>query len=79
MTIDAAFDVPSSAGYFDVLDIVRDRHQRLVVEASFAPPVTHYSSCVCGAVMEIRGDDYTDDDYSAISEFSDAHSYCEQS
>lgn len=79
MTIAAAFDVPSTDLYFEVIDTVREQHQYLALQASFAPPVTHYSSCFCGAVLEIRGDHahYTDDDYTAIREFADDHAYCE--
>jgi len=40
-------------------------HERAVWEATFAPPITRFSSCVCGRVMEKRGTDQievTDDE-----------------
>lgn len=77
--ITAAFNVPSTELYFRAIDQARNQHEYLTLEASLAPPVTHHSGCVCGAVLEIRGSrqDYTDDDYQAITEFADSHSYCQ--
>lgn len=65
-------------GVTAVLDAADAAHRQLEdaeYRASFAPPPTYYAQCVCGAVMQIHGD-LVDEDYDAIRDFDDAHSYC---
>lgn len=76
--ITAALVPPSTAAFFAALDTALDRHQDLMLAASFAPPISYQAGCPCGAVFTIRGlGDLSDDDYTAIRDFDDAHTYCE--
>lgn len=45
-------------------------HDRLAVEASFAPPVTTFASCPCGSVFEVRENriEVTDTEKAAAAE-----------
>lgn len=66
------------SGVLAVLDAADKAHSQIEdaeYRASFAPPPTYYAQCVCGAVMEIRGD-LVDEDYDAIRDFDDAHFEC---
>ncbi len=60
--------------FFDAMRAADDHireHERAVWEATFAPPITRFSSCVCGRVMEKRGTDQivvTDDEKLAAAE-----------
>lgn len=60
--LDRAFDSEPAGvlAVLDAADAARDKLSEAQFVASFAPPITSYRSCVCGRVMEKRGNDQID-------------------